>query len=69
MFKGDPGGIVYGREATVGVDFVFDQWHPWEKVIVFVTAFQMLKTEIISGPNHGFLRQTSDTEAGIRRIL
>ena len=31
IFKGDPGGIVYSREA-VAPDWVMDQWHPWEKV-------------------------------------
>merc|ERR1711879_446628 len=31
IFKADPGGIVYSREA-VAPDWVFDQWHPWEKV-------------------------------------
>ena len=31
IFKADPGGIVYNREA-VAPDWVLDQWHPWEKV-------------------------------------
>ena len=31
VFRNDPGGICYAREA-VAPDWVFDQWHPWEKV-------------------------------------
>merc|ERR1712059_18623 len=31
IFKGDPGGIIYQR-GTDAYDWVFDQWHPWEKV-------------------------------------
>ena len=31
VFKNDPNGICYNREA-VAPDWVLDQWHPWEKV-------------------------------------
>ena len=31
IFKTDPGGIVYDREHKAP-DWLFDQWHPWEKV-------------------------------------
>jgi len=46
IFKTDPGGIVYDREA-VAPDWVFDQWHPWEKVqtMDFFDNRQKLKQE------------------------
>ena len=31
IFKNDPNGICYNREA-IAPDWVLDQWHPWEKV-------------------------------------
>ena len=31
IFKNDPNGICYNREA-ISPDWVLDQWHPWEKV-------------------------------------
>jgi len=44
--KADPGGIIYDREA-VSPDWVFDQWHPWEKVqcMDFFDNRQKLKEE------------------------
>ena len=46
IFKADPGGIIYNREA-VAPDWVFDQWHPWEKVqtLDFFEKRQKLKEE------------------------
>ena len=46
IFKNDPGGIIYSREA-VAPDWVFDQWHPWEKVqtLDFFEKRQKLKEE------------------------
>ena len=46
IFKADPGGIVYAREA-VAPDWVFDQWHPWEKVqtLDFFEKRQQLKAD------------------------
>merc|ERR1711976_871152 len=38
VFKTDPGGIVYNRES-VAPDWVFDYWHPWEKVFASMVMF------------------------------
>jgi len=46
IFKTDPGGIVFDREHKAP-DWVFDQWHPWEKVqtMDFFDRRQQLKQE------------------------
>jgi len=46
VFKTDPGGIVYNRES-VAPDWVFDYWHPWEKVqtMDFFDKRQQLKKD------------------------
>jgi len=46
VFKTDPGGIVYNRECATP-DWLFDQWHPWEKVqyMDFFENRQKLKSE------------------------
>ena len=54
IFKTDPGGIVYDREHKAP-DWLFDQWHPWEKVCQSCLYFPCLINQTVSGPDHGFL--------------
>ncbi|XP_023332794.1 NADH dehydrogenase [ubiquinone] 1 beta subcomplex subunit 9 [Eurytemora carolleeae] len=46
IFKNDAGGICYRREHT-HLDYLFDQYHPWEKVMMrdFFERRETLKKE------------------------